>query len=236
MFGVLIESRAKRQRRTGGVALSVAVHMAVISAVAARTVGGTATHEKIKPTDVVWVQPPPPVAHVVDETGMVPRSASKVSNIVIHHIDIPTIVPTSLPPIQASSFGPADSVVIGGSSSGTSVYDAIGGAGMFAPDRHDANEWDAREVYMHVLTPAKPRYPESLRSASIDGRVLVEFLVDTTGRVDMKSIRVISSTHDLFTKAVIDALPAFRFKPAELNGHHIAARAQMPFEFQLSGR
>jgi len=235
MFGVLIESRAKRQRRTGGIALSVAAHMAVISVVAARTVGGTTTHEKIKPTDLVWVQPPPPVARVVDETGMAPRSTSNAPTVVIHHIEIPRIVPNGLPPIEASSFGPTDSIRIGGAPGG-SVSGAVGVSSIFAGDGRDSNEWDSREVFMHVITPAHPRYPESLRSASIDGRVLIEFLVDTTGRVDMKSVRVISSTHDLFTKAVTDALPSFRFKPAEISGHRIAARAQMPFEFQLSGR
>ena len=153
----------------------------------------------------------------------------------IHRIDIPTIVPTGLPPIDARSFGPTDSIVIGGAPVG-GVSGAVGASTIFAVERHDSNEWDSREVFMHVLTPAHPRYPESLRSASIDGRVLIEFLVDTTGRVDMRSVRVISSTHDLFTKAVTDALPSFRFKPAEINGHRIAARAQMPFEFQLRGR
>ena len=66
---------------------------------------------------------------------------------------------------------------------------------------------------MRIVTSAKPRYPESLRQAGIDGRVLVRFTVDTLGRVDMSSVQILESTHDLFTRAVRDALAGFRFKP-----------------------
>jgi len=86
---------------------------------------------------------------------------------------------------------------------------------------------------MHIITSAKPRYPETLRQGGIGGRVLVQFSVDTTGRVDMASVRVLQSTHDLFTQAVRSALGAFRFRPAEVNGKRTAALAEMPFEFQV---
>jgi len=89
-------------------------------------------------------------------------------------------------------------------------------------------------VLMNVITPARPRYPESLRSAGIDGRVLVQFTVDTTGRVDMNSVKILSSTHDLFTRAVRDALGNFRFRPAEVGGRRVNALAEMPFEFQIT--
>jgi TonB family protein len=86
---------------------------------------------------------------------------------------------------------------------------------------------------MRVITQAKPRYPENLRQAAIEGRVLVQFQVDTLGLVDPASVRILSSTHDLFTRAVRDALGGFRFRPAELNGHRVVALAQMPFEFAI---
>jgi TonB family protein len=36
---------------------------------------------------------------------------------------------------------------------------------------------------MRIVTTAKPRYPERLREAGIEGTVVVRFTVDTTGRV-----------------------------------------------------
>jgi TonB family protein len=64
--------------------------------------------------------------------------------------------------------------------------------------------------------------------------VLIQFTVDTLGRVDMQSLKVLNSTHSLFTDAVRQSLSAFRFKPAEVNGKRVPALAQMPFEFHLS--
>ena len=60
---------------------------------------------------------------------------------------------------------------------------------------------------------AAPRYPDMLRSANVEGEVLAQFVVDTTGRADMSTFKVLKSTHDLFTDAVKTALPNMRFYP-----------------------
>jgi protein TonB len=64
--------------------------------------------------------------------------------------------------------------------------------------------------------------------------VLIRFVVDTLGRIDVSTIQVLSSTHDQFTRAVRDVLPAFRFKPAEVGGHRVRSLAEMPFEFTVA--
>jgi TonB family protein len=61
-------------------------------------------------------------------------------------------------------------------------------------------------------------------------------MVDTSGLVDPVSIRVVTSTHELFTRAVRDALSEFRFKPAEVGGRRVPALAEMPFEFRITNR
>jgi hypothetical protein len=42
MFGTLLEARARRHRRTGGAALSIAAHVAIIGVTTAATMHGTA--------------------------------------------------------------------------------------------------------------------------------------------------------------------------------------------------
>ena len=79
-----------------------------------------------------------------------------------------------------------------------------------------------------------PRYPDVLRSANVEGEVLAEFIVDTTGRADMSSFKVLRSTHDLFTKAVESSLPNMKFYPAEVGGKAVRQLLQMPFQFSLS--
>ena len=79
-----------------------------------------------------------------------------------------------------------------------------------------------------------PRYPATLRSAGIDGEVLTQFVVDTTGRVEIDSYKVIRKSHDLFDASVRAALPSMRFAPAEVGGRKVRQLVQQPFVFQLA--
>jgi hypothetical protein len=42
----------------------------------------------------------------------------------------------------------------------------------------------------------------------------MRFRVDEHGRIDMSSVKVVKSDHELFTLAVRNVLPRFRFEPA----------------------
>lgn len=79
-----------------------------------------------------------------------------------------------------------------------------------------------------------PRFPIALRGQSIEGEVLVQFVVDSSGQPRMDTFRVLRSTHAAFTEAVRDWLPKVRFYPAEIGGRPVAQMVQMPFTFQLS--
>jgi TonB family protein len=79
------------------------------------------------------------------------------------------------------------------------------------------------------------RYPAELRAAGIEGTVLVKFVVDTNGRADMQSFRVVKASHDAFATAVREALPDMRFHPARVGGHAVKQLITMPFSFSLVG-
>ena len=59
-----------------------------------------------------------------------------------------------------------------------------------------------------------PRYPGELHTQRLEGEVVVRFRVDERGRVDASSMQVQQSPHPLFTEAVRNVLPRFRFEPA----------------------
>jgi TonB family protein len=66
-----------------------------------------------------------------------------------------------------------------------------------------------------LIGPAPlPYFPDALRSQRTEGEVVVRFRVDERGRVDMSSTKVVRSDHELFTLAVRNVLPRFRFEPA----------------------
>jgi len=79
-----------------------------------------------------------------------------------------------------------------------------------------------------------PRYPDMLRSANVEGEVLAQFVVDTTGKADMSTFKVLKETHALFTQAVKTALPQMRFYAAEVGGKKVKQLVQMPFQFNLT--
>ena len=84
-----------------------------------------------------------------------------------------------------------------------------------------------------VLTGPLPQYPELLRQAGVEGRVILEAVVDTTGRVSRDSITVVSATHPEFVAAARQALVATLFRPAVVSGRAVRVRVRIPFEFAI---
>jgi TonB family protein len=78
-----------------------------------------------------------------------------------------------------------------------------------------------------------PQYPPALERAHVEGEVLVQFVVDTSGRIDVNSLKVLKSTNDQFTLAVRSVLPETRFDAAEVGGRKVRQLIQMPFEFKI---
>ena len=80
---------------------------------------------------------------------------------------------------------------------------------------------------------APPRYPDELRKARIEGEVVAEFVVDTSGRVDPTTFKVLRSSHSLFTETVRTGLANMKFSPAEVGGRKVKELIEMPFNFSL---
>jgi protein TonB len=79
----------------------------------------------------------------------------------------------------------------------------------------------------------EPRYPTSLREAGIEGRVVVQFVVDTLGRAEVDELHVVESPHPQFVESVRAALARYRFTVGESAGRTVRTRVQMPFQFTL---
>lgn len=79
-----------------------------------------------------------------------------------------------------------------------------------------------------------PRYPLPLKQRGIDGEVLAEFVVDTTGRAEMGTFRVLRSSDEQFTQSVRTAVAEMIFTPAELKGRKVRQLVQHPFIFTMA--
>lgn len=79
-----------------------------------------------------------------------------------------------------------------------------------------------------------PFYPDSLRSAGVEGEVLVQFVVDTLGKAEPQTFTVLKASHEAFADAVKEALPGMNFVPARNRGVKVRQLVQQPFVFALA--
>lgn len=80
---------------------------------------------------------------------------------------------------------------------------------------------------------ARPTYPDVLRRARVEGEATMQFVIDTTGRVDPRTIELLASTDYRFALACRQALPRMEFNPAEVEGRKVPEIVQLPFTFAL---
>jgi TonB family protein len=90
------------------------------------------------------------------------------------------------------------------------------------------------ELPIPLVSNPPPTYPVMLERDRLDGRVVVEFTIDSTGVVDIGSLRVLQSTHTQFTHAVRRVLPRLRFMPAHLAARAVEVTVRQPFVFTMS--
>jgi hypothetical protein len=106
-----------------------------------------------------------------------------------------------------------------------------------------------------------PRYPDKERSAGFSGEVDVQFVIDTTGKADMKTVQITSTrswrttapaiarpdptnpgpfpvtdvdARQAFVRAVMIALPGMEFIPARKDGQNIRQLVRQPFTFTIT--
>lgn len=78
-----------------------------------------------------------------------------------------------------------------------------------------------------------PGYPPALLRRRVEGAVLVQYVVDTLGRADTATFRVIMATHPDFARAVKASLPDMRFRPAIMASKRVSQLVQQPFAFKI---
>lgn len=227
MFHVLLESAGAPARRPARwTAASTMIHAAIVTAAVALTMRADVipVEPPAAPVNPVYLpEPAPPANRVHGDGGASPPTMPRPDVV----IDLPA-VPTIDPSIPFSRHTlPAGDVF--------ARQPGIGPAGP-ATGRpgtgvHAAGAVD-RMVVPSPENPA-PGYPRALRSAALEGAVVVVFVVDSSGRVEDGSVRVLEATHPQFADAVRRWLPRTRYVPAEIRGTRVRQLVQQRVEFTL---
>ena len=236
MFNRLPESKPTRQRRLGGAIVSTVVHLVFI-ALAVRATGLKAASAPKTEVLPIFIAPvTDPTTQPAPRTSAPPTSSPSSSNIpeppttpvmpnldkITEGIPEPGLGPVEL--VRSTDFGPPnDNRISNGPPGGTPN---VSGSAPLPENLVD-------KVILPLPGNA-PRYPSMLQSAGVEGDVRAQFVVDTLGRVEQGSVRILDTSHALFATAVRDALARARFKPAEAGGRKVRQLAEQVFTFRIT--
>ncbi len=238
MFTNLIESKAKRQKRFGGSMVSLVMHVLMgVGLVILTKNAGVANEDNVQekaefvevkkdepPPEPEKPPPPPPDAVAAPPTP-------KGFQVLQPPIDIPDVIPD----IDLSQ-----KITDEADFTGKGVAGGIGAGDPTIKTAPPVVAQDQPYFDYQVEKPAMaqpgvtPAYPEMLRTAGVEGTVLVMFVVDTTGRADMSTFKVLKTDNELFSIAVKNALARMRFLPAEVGGKKVKQLVQQPYGFTLN--
>jgi protein TonB len=230
MFDTLIEAQPRKPKTAKQFVLSIVVHTILITGAVYGTLQARERREKPAAEILEFAQMKP-------EEHPHPKQPERVSDVVavsrpprgFQLLISPIEIPDMLPRIDLSKRLTDDSDF-----SGTGVE---GGVGRGVESARSGDTFRAFEVERQVVAASgnpPPRYPDMLRSANVEGEVLAQFVVDTRGRVDMITFRVLRSSHELFTSAVRQHLSVSRYYPAEIGGQKVKQLVQQTFNFALT--
>src|ERR1043166_6222295 len=236
MFDNLIESQAKAQKRTGGTAASLVIHGILIFAAVKGTLAATSKFEKAKEQKVEFVQvkeePPPPKEEPKPPPPDVVAAPPPPKGFQI--LSAPIKIPDVIPEIDLNKQVTREEDFSGKGAVGGSARGVAGGVAQALNSDQPLFDFQVEKPAASNPSNQPPTYPNQLRAANIEGQVVAKFVVDTNGRADMKTFEIVKTDHELFTSAVRNVLPNYRFFPAELGGRKVKQLVQMPFVFTLS--
>jgi len=222
VFDVLIESKRKSEKKKalGVGAISLMLHTVLITGaiIATLTAGPSDTSTKVD-TQMVFLnqqeqkpdQPPPP------QLDMQLKGFQTVV--------APTDIPTNIPPVNLQEhFDPRD-------------YSGVGVEGGVAtgivPGADQVLSVDVVQEKPERLSGPQPQYPPLLQQAGIEGRVMVQAIVDTSGRIEPNSVRVVESANPGFDVPAKNAVLKSLFRPGRVYGRAVRVLVAIPIDFKI---
>ncbi|MBK6424174.1 MAG: energy transducer TonB [Gemmatimonadetes bacterium] len=237
MFENLVESNRKRQNTLGQQVVSLALHgVLIVGAIKATQGAAEVVKDIVIDTTMVFLKPPetppppvqPPPENVVVSANPPPQGFQIITP--------PDNIPTEIPPVNLNErFDPRDFTgkgVEGGIATGV-----VGGTGPVPTIEG--------EVFLAAEVDETPqaidgsacigKFPPVMMSAGIPGKVVLQFIVNTDGRVDVATLKVISSTHKAFEEPARQGITSAgcNFKPGKSRGQPVRVLVQQAVSFKI---
>ncbi|PYO34717.1 MAG: hypothetical protein DMD74_09800 [Gemmatimonadetes bacterium] len=212
MFHVLPGSDTPLRSPVSGLVAALVSHAAIVAVVlASHSARGPQSPPIIIVGPEAWSSPSP------IRTPPLPRPPVVAGTVSLPHLpvsDLPTMppldaggVPVGVPP-QVPSLG------------------GIPGVGEV---------WESGVVdeRPEVLSGPVLAYPEPMRQGGIEGRVVVEVVIDTLGRAEPASLRIVESPQRAFETSALSYVRRALFRPARVLGRPVRVLIRLPIEFRI---
>ena len=227
MFDQLVSSKVKRQAAPVRSLLVGMVHGILIAGairVTARAPQAAAADPL--PITIVYEHHP---THVTTTAPLDPSTATE-------RIEAPALppapvdVPVDIPPVAPGPVVDPNMLrhilSTGTPGSNPGRGDSVSIRGVLA-----ATEVDDPAVVVHQPSP---RYPPVLQQAGIEGRVLLEFIIDTAGHMESTSLRVLESSNRGFDSVAGETIRRSVFRPARVHGSPVRQRTIQSVVFRIA--
>ena len=229
MFNNLIESKPQKKGGIGGTFVSVALHAIIITlAVYVTAHAGQKVVEKNRQEDVTFAKAPEPPPPPPEEKPPPDVVAAPPPPKGFQVLTAPINIPDKIPDVDLSKAVTDEKDFSGKGVAGGKANGVVGGV---AQTDQPYFEFQVEKPALPREGNPNPKYPSMLESSRVEGEVLAQFVVDTMGKADMSTYKVLQASNDLFASSLKATLPQWRFYPAEAGGHKVKQIVQLPLKF-----
>ena len=222
MFETLIESKRKtdKKRFLGVGFVSLTIHTALIAAAIVASVKVGRSDTKVQ--TVVIGEWPEQEQQQIDEQG------TDIQTDIQYEIDLPKGLPRDIPQVDLDEqFGDLKD---------HSRPRIEGGAANRVVPPGALYRESLVEEKPSVLSASPPPYPEFLKQAGTQGRVLIQAVIDTSGRAEPNSVRILQSPNSAFDPGSRNWILHALFRPARVHGRAVRVLIQVPLDYRITDR
>jgi hypothetical protein len=152
-------------------------------------------------------------------------------------------VPTEIPPVDLNQriLDPRD--FTGRGVEGGTGWGVVGGSGPADQAEYgtevkdllyEASIDDRRFSPAELVKSPVFEHPRLLVEAGIAGRVVLKFIIDTTGRIEPTSIKVLEESHPLYAQSAVAGVVSAEFRPAHFGAAAVRQLTRLPVNFAVS--
>ena len=219
MMKLWLDSYAKSATLTPSAALSVVTHVVLIAAAVAGTAKGANEFREVPETSIVaFLAPPDRASGQRPQQEMIRYVAIAIPDAPLTGLRLQAI--DKLKPVEEVPVGKDERTL-------PAIPELHGEDSVFSVVEVDS-------VATRYEWSAAPSYPPRMLEKKQEGYVRAEFIVSADGYADTTTLRIVETTHEDFTKAVLDALPFMRFRPAKIGRQAVNQLVLQEFRFQIT--